>query len=62
MNSLIRLSMYEEHEKRVEKFQENEFVYQREIERLIEERNQAYNLLTQWKESSDEHSLDLDRY
>jgi hypothetical protein len=54
--------MYEEHEKRVEKFQENEFVYQREIERLIEERNQAYNLLTQWKESSDEHSLDLDRY
>jgi hypothetical protein len=54
--------MYEEHEKRVEKFQENEFVYQREIERLIEERNQAYNLLTRWKESSDEHSLDLDRY
>jgi hypothetical protein len=46
--------MYEEHEKRIEKFQY-------EIERLIDERNQARDLLTQWKESSDEHLLNLEQ-
>ncbi len=46
--------MYEEHEKRIEKFQY-------EIERLIDERNQARDLLTHWKESSDEHLLNLEQ-
>jgi hypothetical protein len=46
--------MFEEHQKQIEKLQENELVYQREIERLIEERNQARNLLSQRKEEEEE--------
>jgi len=48
--------MFEEHQKQIEKLQENQLVYQREIERLIEERNQARNLLSQRKEEEEEES------
>ena len=46
--------MYEEHEKRLEQCQ-------REIEGLIEERNQARDLLTNLKESTNQHSLNLEK-
>ena len=46
--------MYEEHEKRLEQCQ-------REIERLIEERNQARDVLTNLKESTNQHSLNLEK-
>lgn len=36
--------MYEEYEKRLSKLQENESSYQREIDRLTEERDQLNNL------------------
>ncbi len=57
----------EEYEKQIKKLQENELVYQREIELLTEEKNQAQDLLSQWKEESKEinnYELnhDIDRY
>lgn len=43
-NLFDRLSVYEEYEKRLSKLQENESFYQREIDRLTEERDQLNNL------------------
>ncbi|CAF0953552.1 unnamed protein product [Adineta ricciae] len=45
----LGLSIIEEHQKQIEKLQENESGYQREIQRLIEERDQARDLLHQYK-------------
>ncbi|CAF0830686.1 unnamed protein product [Adineta ricciae] len=45
----LGLSIIEEHQKQIEKLQENECGYQREIKRLIEERDQARDLLYQYK-------------
>jgi hypothetical protein len=44
--------MSEEYQKQIEQLQENERFYQREIERLIEERDQAQDLVSQWKEEN----------
>ncbi|CAF3690411.1 unnamed protein product [Rotaria sordida] len=56
----LGLSIIEEHQKKIEKLQENELVYQHEIERLIEERDQAQNLLLQWKEDEAEKINDYE--
>ena len=53
------LSILEEHRKQIEKLQENESIHQREIERLIEERDQARDLLSQLK---DEESKKINDY
>ncbi|CAF1400921.1 unnamed protein product [Adineta steineri] len=50
----IGLSIIEEHQKQIEKLQENELVYQREIQRLLEEKNQAQDLLSQWRKDKNE--------
>ncbi|CAF2157914.1 unnamed protein product, partial [Rotaria magnacalcarata] len=46
----LDLSIVEEHQKIIEKLQETEVVYQHEIERLIEDRDQARNFITQCNE------------
>ncbi|CAF1269614.1 unnamed protein product [Rotaria sordida] len=56
----LGLSIIEEHQKKIEKLQENELVYQHEIERLIEERDQARNLLLQWKKDEAEKINDYE--
>lgn len=50
LSLFISLSIVEEHQKKIEQFQENEIIYKHEIERLTEERDNAQNLLNQWKE------------
>ncbi|CAM2716368.1 unnamed protein product [Rotaria socialis] len=46
----LGLSIVEEHQKKIENLQQNELVYQHEIGRLIEERDQARNFITQCNE------------
>ncbi|CAF5162533.1 unnamed protein product, partial [Rotaria magnacalcarata] len=46
----LGLSIVEEHQKIIEKLQENELVFQHEIEHLIEERDQARHSITQCNE------------
>lgn len=49
MSRFFSLSIIEEHQKQIEKLQENVSGYQQEIQRLIEERDQARELLYQYK-------------
>jgi septal ring factor EnvC (AmiA/AmiB activator) len=51
--------MVEEHRKQIEKLQENGLIHQREIERLIEERDQARDLLSQSKDEESSYQLQL---